>query len=155
MRDPNLKPQTMAGLLLVLAMAVGVVAGVAVDRLVLLPRTGLASAAPQDRPSETARGPEVGPRGERRGAPHHGLGERYVQHLERELDLTPEQRARLEAILLRQQERVMELTRETRREVARETRASVDSVLTDDQRERLQRLRRQRPPRPDREDAPR
>jgi Spy/CpxP family protein refolding chaperone len=145
MHDRTLKPKAMAGLLLVLAMGVGLVAGIAVDRLVLLPRTGYAAAA-TDRIAEVPAGDRrSSPRGERRGAPgYHGAGERYLMHLERELGLTPEQKARIEALLHQQQERVMELTRETRRELARETRSDIDSVLTADQRERLRELRRQR-----------
>jgi Spy/CpxP family protein refolding chaperone len=145
MHDRTLRPKAMAGLLLLLAMGVGLAAGIAVDRLVLLPRTGYAAAA-TDRIVEAPtsdRRPSL--RGERRGAPgHHGAGERYLMHLEHELNLSPAQKAQIESLLHLQQERVMVLTRETRRELARETRSAIDSVLTGDQRERLHELRRQR-----------
>jgi Spy/CpxP family protein refolding chaperone len=139
MTRPTTKPRVLAAVLLALTMGIGVLAGVALDRLVLLPQ-GAEAATPQPASTDSApRQPRMGP-----GGPPDA---RYIDFLAREVGLTAEQQREIEQILKRQQERINELTRETRpqiREVARETRAAVDEVLTAEQRQRLQELRVQR-----------
>jgi periplasmic protein CpxP/Spy len=135
------RPGVMAGALLALAVAVGFLAGIATDRLVLVPRASYAAdPVPQvradDRPSERGR----------MGAGRMGGG-RYLEVVARELELTDEQRARLDEILREQQTRMAEITRETRprmQEVARDTREAIDGVLTPEQKARFEELRGQR-----------
>jgi Spy/CpxP family protein refolding chaperone len=136
------RPGVMAGALLALAVAVGFLAGIATDRLVLVPRASYAAdPVPQvrdgDRPSE---------RGSRMGPGRMGGG-RYLEVVARELELTGEQRARLDEILREQQARMAEITRETRprmQEVARATREAIHGVLTPEQKARFEELRGQR-----------
>jgi Spy/CpxP family protein refolding chaperone len=138
------RPRALAAVLIVTMLALGAVAGIAFDRLVLLPRTGYAGeVTPQ---ADTSRMEGMGPRGP--GAMGGRVpGDRYLRHLADELDLTEEQRARIDAILTDQQERVLEITRESRpriREVAADTRAAIRDVLTPEQQARLEELRQQR-----------
>jgi hypothetical protein len=143
-RGPESRPRAVAAALLVLALAVGMLTGIAVDRLVLLPRGLVAGeVAPPAAPGEANDGWH-------RPRP---AGDRYLDFMVRELELSAEQRRQIETILQRQQERVQEITRDTRPQihaVARETRASIDEVLTPAQRERFKELRARRdapPPR--------
>ncbi len=69
------------------------------------------------------------------------MGER----LTRELDLTEEQRARIDSIVRHQAVQLREINEESRprvRAVVRETREQIDSVLTTEQRERMREMRR-------------
>jgi Spy/CpxP family protein refolding chaperone len=140
MTSDTRRPRALAAALLAFTMAFGVVAGIALDRLVLLP-AGAEAAVVEPRSGVPERDR---PRGR---IPGPAADARYLDFMASELDLSPEQRARVEEILRRQQERVQEITRETRpqiRALARETRAAVDSVLTGEQRERMQELRARR-----------
>lgn len=136
-------PRTIAALLIACAVAFGVVGGVALDRLLFLPRAMHAGEAPRAAapPSDGAA------RAEWNGGARRGPGERYLRHMEAELDLTPQQRTRIDSILADQQARVMEITRETRpllRQVAEDTRGAIHEVLTPEQRERFQEMRQRR-----------
>jgi Spy/CpxP family protein refolding chaperone len=141
MTNPNTKPRALAAILLGVAAAIGLLAGVVLDRLVLLPRGAIAAESPAPETTDR-RGP-----GEpvRRGPPPPD--DRYLEFLSRELSLSAEQRAQVEEILQAQQERVLEITSQTRpqmRAVAQETRAAIDEVLTLEQRERVAELRARR-----------
>lgn len=141
MTNPNTKPRALAAVLLGVAMAVGLLAGVALDRLVLLPRGAIAAEATS--PQATDRSGPGEP--ERRGPPRPD--DRYLEFLSRELNLSAEQRAQVEQILQDQQDRVLEITRQTRpqmRAVAQETRAAIDEVLTPEQRDQAAELRARR-----------
>jgi Spy/CpxP family protein refolding chaperone len=71
----------------------------------------------------------------------------YLSKLDRELDLTPEQRQKIEAILAASQDRMKELWRsiepQTKEEYQR-TRKEISEVLTPEQREKRKQLRHQR-----------
>jgi Spy/CpxP family protein refolding chaperone len=142
MSTPMMKPRALAAALLTLTLGIGVLAGIAFDRLVLLP-TG-AEAAEVGGAAPPGADPT---RLMARGGPGQAPDARYLDFMVRELGLSEDQQLEVESILQRQQERIHELTRETRpqiRQVAVETRAAVDSVLTPEQRRRLQELREQR-----------
>jgi Spy/CpxP family protein refolding chaperone len=139
------RPGVMAGALLALAVAVGFLAGIATDRLLLVPRASFA-AEPAPRAGDDPRLDGRGERGERIGPGRMGGG-RYLEVVARELELTDEQRARLDEILREQQARMAEITRETRprmQEVARDTREAIHNVLTPEQKARFEELRGQR-----------
>jgi Spy/CpxP family protein refolding chaperone len=129
------RPRLRAILVLALVALVGVLAGVLLDRAVLRDRWGALG---------RWHGPhagEYGPGGWQRG------GRRSTEWMARELSLTPEQRAAIDSIRSRQQERMRQVMRDVRpqfRAITSETRAQIDSVLTPAQRERLQALRRSR-----------
>jgi periplasmic protein CpxP/Spy len=150
MQSPSRKPRLLAAVLILSAVALGAIGGIAFDRLVLLPRSGYAGEVAT--PADTAR---PGPTGARQGIGPHGRmpGDRYLRHLAEELELTEEQRTRLEVILRDQQDRVLEITRDSRpriREVANQTREAMREVLTPEQWERFQEMRARR----DRRDWP-
>jgi Spy/CpxP family protein refolding chaperone len=147
MGSPERKPRTLAAVLIACAIAFGALGGIVFDRLVLLPRAGFAGeVAPVADSAATRTGD--------RPTPHQGMPsggrpsvERYLRHLETELDLTQDQRERLARILSDQQELVMEITRESRpriRAVADDTRAAIRQVLTPEQWERFQEIRQNR-----------
>jgi Spy/CpxP family protein refolding chaperone len=139
MKNPSSAPRLVAALLLAFAVGFGFIGGVLADRLILAPRESVAAPGPAARPGGGA--PPAG-----RAPREHDRG-RYLDFLDRELALTPEQRTRLEGILQVQQERMDEVMQESRprmREIARETRDSVQQVLTPEQRTRFEELRRQR-----------
>ncbi|MBU58672.1 MAG: hypothetical protein CL543_07305 [Alcanivorax sp.] len=62
--------------------------------------------------------------------------ERMVEHMSRQLDLTDDQRARLETIFEEQGEKMRDLRDETRQRI--------DGVLTEEQRAKAEQLREQR-----------
>ncbi len=138
------RPRALAAVLILSMLALGAVTGIALDRLVLLPRSGYAGEVVA--PGDTARSDGHGSRGT--GMLGSRIpGDRYLRHLTDELDLSEEQRARIDAILVDQQERVLEITRESRpriRAVADDTRAAIRGVLTPDQQARLDELRQRR-----------
>jgi hypothetical protein len=148
MQGGQQRPRAVAAILIICAVILGAIGGIAFDRLVLLPRAGYAGevtpppAEPREWQRDEAGGVRPGqPMGTRPSA------ERYLQHLEEELELTEEQRSRLSEILGNQQERVMEITRESRpriRAVAEDTREAIREVLTPAQWERFQEMRQQR-----------
>ena len=65
----------------------------------------------------------------------------YVSKLERELQLTPEQKQRIEAILVASQDRMKQFWR---KEEFQRTREEISEVLTPEQREKKKQLRRER-----------
>ncbi len=129
------RPRLRAILVLGLVALVGVLAGVLLDRAMLRARWGTFG---------SWRGPdaaEYGPGGWRSG------GHRSTEWMARELSLTPEQRAAIDSIRSRQQERMRQVMRDVRpqfRAITSETRGQIESVLTPTQRERFQALRRSR-----------
>lgn len=136
MPDSRFGPRLTAALLLTLVALVGVLAGVALERLVLAQPAGAAPAvtAPPPRPADDE------PR------PGALMRRRFFEQMGRELELTPAQRVRIDSILVAQQQRVRELQRELRprfREITRETRLAIDSVLTPEQRARIRELQRE------------
>jgi Spy/CpxP family protein refolding chaperone len=131
-------PRMLAALLLVFAVAVGFLGGILVDRLLLAPPESQAVPAP-------APGPR--PAGEPRGSRGPGDRARYLDFIDRELALTAEQRGRIEEILRAQQERMDEITRESRpliRALAEQTRERIQQTLTPEQQARFEALRRER-----------
>jgi Spy/CpxP family protein refolding chaperone len=91
-------------------------------------------------------GPAVAEAAEPRvGTPARAVEDRA--RLVRELELTPEQEARIDVILDEQQDRIRELMKETRprtREILKETRARVEEVLTPEQHARWEALHAER-----------
>lgn len=82
---------------------------------------------------------------------HRRGADAYIERLERELDLTTEQRARIGDVLARQRETMSALWREVRpraEEIRAETRREVHALLTPDQQARyaefLERIDRER-----------
>lgn len=140
--DFRVGPRAAAAALLLLTATLGVLAGIALDRTLLAPPPTPVSAPAPDRPPgrrwhEGMRHDESVPGGARH---------RYAERFARELDLTPEQQARIDSILQSQQERVRALRRESLprfQEITRETRRAVEAVLTPEQREQI-RLRQRR-----------
>jgi Spy/CpxP family protein refolding chaperone len=68
----------------------------------------------------------------------------YADDLTRELELTPAQRSSIDSIVLAQQDRVTELTREIEprfRAIAQETRRQIESALTGTQRAKFEAMR--------------
>jgi|GEM_PF-3185006 len=142
------RPRALAAVLIVCAVFVGAIGGIAFDRFVLLPRAGYAgevTPAPAEPPQGTSDELVATRTGHQPG--QRPSAERYLRYLEEELDLSEEQRQRLAVILGNQQERVMEITRESRpriRAVAEDTREAIQDVLTPAQWERFQEMRQQR-----------
>ena len=77
----------------------------------------------------------------------HHSPEHETRRLTRELNLSPEQAARIEPILAARHQQMRDLrergsaTREQRRAISRSTRGQIDSVLSDQQRQQLHTLR--------------
>jgi Spy/CpxP family protein refolding chaperone len=123
-----------AGLVLLLVALAGGLAGVAVDRLVLLPHL--------------FGGRDVGPRG-RHGPPppNHEFRDRFAH----DLGLTDDQRVRIDSIMDRQMREVRAIRREVQPRVDSiigRTRHELDAVLTPDQRQKAEILRKKHPPPP-------
>lgn len=139
-------PRLLAALVLVLLTGAGVLAGIALDRFMLSP-AGHGHAAGQAR----HRGPDL--LRELRPGQEAAVRRRMSARLTRELDLTAEQSARVDSILARQAGEWRDLRRDLRPRLERifsSFRASLDTVLTPDQRERFRALRkRHRAARPD------
>lgn len=79
-----------------------------------------------------------------RGGPPGMLPHLMVRHLERRLDLTPEQRTRVEAILKRHHDRIFALTESVRPQVRQEIDAAnreIEAVLTPEQRQKYEALK--------------
>lgn len=77
--------------------------------------------------------------------PPRFAGERFSRHLERELELTPDQREAVREILRRSHDRAGQLRRETLprvRSIMEEATAEIEATLTPAQRERFRELRR-------------
>ncbi len=128
-------PRTLAGLVVVLTFVVGGLAGAVVDR-------GFARAdAPPAPRAMRGGGPPGSPGARARDEQHR---ERFVQQLTRELDLNPQQVARIDAITRTREQRMNALWAEVQprvHAVVEETRREIDQVLTPEQRTKLQALR--------------
>jgi hypothetical protein len=120
-----------AVLVLLLTAAAGIMGGVAIDRLLLLPGQRplggrLAFAGPPG---------GDGPRGRPPGA--------FRERFARELSLTAEQEKRVDALMSRQMEaisRIHEQTDPQIRTIIEQTRSAIDSVLTPEQRGRMREM---------------
>lgn len=127
------RSRLVASLVLLVAVLVGGTAGVAFDRLVLLPaRFG---------PPPFGPGAPPGPRHER------AARERFA----RELGLSDEQRVRIDSLMERQirEIRAARTTVQPRLDsIIGETRRAIDSILTPDQRAKAEEMARRRPRRP-------
>lgn len=98
------------------------------------------------------------PRPSNAGNPQGGLLSReFIQVLERQLRLTPEQRGRVDKIMAEGQERVRELRSRIDPELRKElqqTREQIRAVLTPEQREQFEQMMKRSPRRPERGDLP-
>lgn len=98
------------------------------------------------------------PRPPNMGNPSGGLLSReFIQVLERQLRLTPEQREQVGKIMTEGQERVRELRSRIDPELRKElqqTREQIRAVLTPEQREQFEQMMKRSPRRPDRGDLP-
>jgi hypothetical protein len=176
---PALSARLAAVVVVALALATGLIAGVAVDRRLLLPRHGsgrrrgdtlsrggrFADGRPGDGPPGDGRAgdgavarllfgpPPDGPpesRSTRGGGPD---AEWVTSRLADELALSPAQRVRVDSIVSRrmaERRALLAPVRERMTQIVDSTRAELDSVLTADQRARLGRLRPPPGPRPPR-----
>jgi hypothetical protein len=129
-------PRGLATLLLALTALTGALGGVALDRLLLRPDAAVLSA-------EEAR-PEAQVETQERRALRVAPRERFLVRMADELDLSEEQRVRLDSLLAAQQERTRAAMQEMQprmRVIVAETRRGVDEILTPEQRERLRELR--------------
>jgi Spy/CpxP family protein refolding chaperone len=117
------RARVLAASVLSLAVLAGVFGGVLLDRTVLLPRA-------------------FG--GMRRGARPPGMQKAVLSRLTSELALTPDQRARVDT-LMRHNERVFDAARATIQprmdSIITAARVGMDSILTPEQREKLEALR--------------
>lgn len=140
-----LGPRVLAALLLVVVGLLGMLGGIAMDRVVF--RTASAATPPEAVAAEAPRDGE-----ERRD--HRARTERvpYVERLARDLSLTREQQDQIQEIVDVQHERIVELRREMHR-ITKDARAQIDSVLTAEQLARVQEGRRARAEREEAERA--
>ena len=122
-----------AALVLLLTLLVGGLAGVALDRLVLLPRTfhrpgvehGMRRPPPRDR--------------------------EFRNRFARELGLTPEQQTRIDSMMDRQGRELRAVRGQVQPQldsIINRTRRELDSVLTPEQRQKAAEIRRRHPRRP-------
>jgi Spy/CpxP family protein refolding chaperone len=122
-------------------MAVGVLLAVAVAGAaggVLLDRTLL---APPPRPGR----PSMGDMGRRSGSPSSEMRKRFSDRIAKELGLTPEQQVKVDSIMTRQFEGMRKASatvQPTIDSLVRAAQASMDSVLTPEQRTKVQEMRR-------------
>lgn len=119
--------------MVLLAVAVaGGAAGVALDRLVLLPRATPPVAPPsasQDRLGRT---------------PNPEMRRRFSERMAKDLGLTPEQSVQVDSIMKRQFEamrKASDVVRPTIDSLSRTAQAALDSVLTPTQREKVREMR--------------
>jgi Spy/CpxP family protein refolding chaperone len=126
----------LAVLVLLVAVLAGGIAGVAADRLLLLP--------------QMHRGPGQGP-----GGPHGGpLRDReFRDRFGREVGLTPDQQTRIDSIMERQGRELRAVRGQVQPQldsIITRTRRALDSVLTPEQRKKAEAIRKRhpRPPRP-------
>lgn len=131
-------PKGMAVLVIALTFLVGGLAGAVADRAVLRPAW---SAAHRPAGGEPRSGSRRDREGRERGR------ERFVQQLTRELNLRPDQVARIDAITRTREQKMSAIWAEVRpriRTLIDETRSEIDRVLTPEQLAKLKELRRQR-----------
>jgi Spy/CpxP family protein refolding chaperone len=123
-----------AGLVLLLVALAGGLAGLAVDRLVLLPhRFGGPGFGPHDR-----RGPPP---------PNHEFRDRFAH----DLGLTDDQQVRIDSLMDRQMREMRAIRSQVQPRVDSiigRTRRELDAVLTPEQRQKAEVLRKQHPPPP-------
>ncbi len=157
------RDRLLAGAFLALAVLVGLLGGIAIDRTLLTPPvaavaagTGVpvADTAVEAGVPDTAASPVRPGTGTRASLPDTGAtaddsgaafsaGGRVLAWMADSLDLTPEQRTRIGAIVREERRRARELTVRLRpryQQVLRRTRLRVVAVLTPEQRVRLRRL---------------
>jgi Spy/CpxP family protein refolding chaperone len=136
------RPRLIAIGLLVVALLVGMAAGVALDRCVL-------------RPVPWAEGPGRWAGGPGLGGPEAGrIRQLFLRRLADDLDLSPEQRPRVDSLLTAQQDRIRAVMQQVRPEmmaIADSTHAVLKTILTPDQ---WQRFLRTQPGRFDRRPWP-
>lgn len=124
---PALGPRAQAALILALVATLGALLGILGDRLIASQRgVPEPAAAPGRMPGEMM--------------PDSRFGGRLAERL----DLTAEQRSRIDAILAEQQAQARVLTREYQpqfRALANQTRERIEAVLTDEQREQMRTMR--------------
>jgi Spy/CpxP family protein refolding chaperone len=137
-----------AALVVALALLSGVLIGIASDRLLLLPFGHRFHAGPP-RGGPSAPGFIFGPPDGARqsGRIFEPSAEWVTDRLTRELDLTPEQRVRVDSIVTRrmaQRREIMTPVRERMRQLFDSTRTDVEAVLTPAQRATFDKLRTSR-----------
>jgi Spy/CpxP family protein refolding chaperone len=146
------KASLTAASILLLVGGVGVLAGVTLERE-LLDRDGGAAAAyaAPPPPPDSARRDEGGDTRRGGGGPGHGRDaerrHRFLDHLSRELALTPTQRATIDTLLAseaREIDSVMATVRPRMEGIVRRTRGTIDSLLTAEQRVKFDSLRAKR-----------
>lgn len=128
---PSFGPRAQAVLVLALALTLGALIGILADRALAGRR--------MDGPMPAGRGTPP------RGATISGI--RYTEGLAQRLELSSDQRARIDSILANNRVRARELTSQFQpqfRALAEETRNRVEAVLTAEQREQLRAMRQQR-----------
>jgi len=122
------RTRLLAGSLLLCSLLLGIFAGVALDRWLLLPR------------HHGGHRLEAGP-GSR------DMRGRFLRQLTGDLELSPEQRARIDTLLTRQQQQTREVLREFRprlEQITAATHAGIAAVLTPDQAQRFEEIKRRR-----------
>lgn len=131
----------MATAVLLAVLVAGATAGVVFDRMFLLRRS----------PRYGNRPPMSGDMGRRGGPPSAEMRKRFSDRIAKELGLTPEQQVKVDTIMTRQFEgmrKASAVVQPTIDSLVRAAQASMDSVLTPEQRTKVAELRkRQRPPR--------
>lgn len=123
----------MATLVLIAVLIAGGAAGVVVDRMFLLRRGPRFGGRP---PSGEMRG--------RGGPPSPEMRRRFSERIAKELGLTPEQQVKVDTIMTRQFEgmrRASATVQPTIDSLVRAAQASMDSVLTPEQREKVKQMR--------------
>lgn len=134
--SPNGRPtqsRLMATLVLVAVLMAGAAAGVVVDRMFLLRRGPRSGGRP---PMGEMRG--------RGGPPSPEARKRFSDRLAKELGLTPEQQVKVDTIMTRQFEgmrRASATVQPTIDSLVRAAQASMDSVLTPEQRDKVKAMR--------------
>ncbi|MDP2481141.1 MAG: hypothetical protein Q8W49_11685 [Candidatus Palauibacterales bacterium] len=141
--------RVVAGLFLALAVLVGLLGGIVIDRALLAPPVAAVAAGtplPLADTGATALAPDTaGPAqaGDTAVAPEAPSGGRVLAWMADSLDLSPEQRVRIAAVVRDEQRRARELTVRVRpryQQVLRRTRLRVLAILTSEQRIRLRHL---------------
>ena len=125
--------RVLATLVLLLAVLAGGWAGVALDRLVLLPRGGR-------------------PRFEHGPGRHPPRDPEFRRRFAHEVGLSPEQQTRVDSIMDRQSRELRAIRRQVQPQldsIIRSTRRGLDSVLTPEQRKKAEEIRRRHPRRPE------
>ena len=139
--------RTQAVVLLAVAFAAGAFAGGAVERFSHRPPPGRGG-PPRDRGGPGGRGGFGGPGGPGRGPPGRGGPDRGMLGFDERLDLTDQQRAKVDSIVRKRQPRVDSLTQKMWPAIQAAmdtTRAEINAVLTPAQRAHADSLRMRGP----------